>query len=249
MKIKDLLKKLRASPQYDSFSSAYKDAFPVAGFFVLDNENKKNLYQIDYLIPSKNKIAAFSIDHPVNMQMLDAQHNKEPLKELDMNAVIDLDAIEGIVDDEMKNRNITESIKKIIAVFHMHEGKRLWNLNCMLSGMSLLRAHVDDESQTVLKMEKVNLFDVMKTMPGVKQQMASQGVQNAQVQPSQAGQSAQELITPKKPIDKKQAIKNELQKLDTLEAAITKEKAILEKELSKGSKAKLAKEDKKGKKK
>ena len=226
MKVKDLMKKLRSSPQYDSFSSAYKDAFPVAGFFVIDSESKKNIYQIDYLIPSKDKIAAFSIDHPVSMQMLDAQKNKEPLKEIDMNALIDLEALEGILEDEMKNRSISETVTKIIAVLHMHEGKKIWNLNCMLSGMSLLRAHIDDASKTVLKMERVALFDLMKTMPGMKQQISGAGT-NKGIQ----AQQPQVQVQPGKTMNKKQAIKAELEKLDTLEAAIEKEKALLKKEI------------------
>ena len=220
MKFKDLLKKLKASQQYDSFASAYKDAFIVAGFFVLDNETKKNIYQIDYFIPSKNKIAAFALEDQVSMQMLDSKSDAPQLKELDSNAAIDLDAIEGILDDEMKNRGISESIKKIVAVLHTNdENKRLWNLNCMLSGMTLLRAHVDDDSQTVLKMEKVSLFDAIKTVPGLK------GKNPTQVKPV----SVQSL----NPAKKKEAIKTELDKLNKLESAIENEKSLLKKELDK----------------
>ena len=44
-------------------------------------------------------------------------------------------------------------------------GKKVWNLNCVLSGMGILKAHVDDDSQTVLKMEKNSIMDYVKKMP------------------------------------------------------------------------------------
>ncbi len=125
MKVNDILKKLKASPQYESFSSAYKDAVLVAGFFVIDFENKKHVYQIDYFVPSKKKVAAFSVEHPVTMQMMDTIEGKADLPALDTNILIELEALEGILDDEMKNRGISESLKKIVAVLHMHENKKL----------------------------------------------------------------------------------------------------------------------------
>ncbi len=226
MKFKDLLKKLKASEQFESFSNAYKDAYIIAGFFVMDFETKKNIIQIDYYIKAKKKVAAFSLEDRVSMQLLDSPDTKDTLKELDTNVKIDLDELSGILDDEMKNRGISESLKKIVAVLHMNdENKLMWNLNCMLSGMTLLRAHVEDESKTVSKMEKVSLFDVVKQMPGAKQMGQ---------QPSAQQVSAQNLKN-LKPAEKKQLMKSELEKLDKLEVAIEKEKAVLKKELDKNS--------------
>lgn len=110
-------------------------------------------------------MAAFTLDSGVKMQLLDLINEKVPEK-LDINVKTDLDALYGILEDEMKNRNITENIKKIVAVLQNIEGKRLWNLTCVLSGMEILRSHVDDETRSVLKMEKFSMMDLIKKVPG-----------------------------------------------------------------------------------
>lgn len=233
MKFHDMLKKLKTSPQYESFANAYKDPVLVAGFFVIDFENKKNVSQIDFFVPSKKKVAAFSLDSPVTMQLMDTVEGKADLAPLDSDVKVEIDALEGILDDEMKNRGISETLKKIVAVLHMHEGKKIWNLNCMLSGMTLLRAHVDDDSRTVIKMEKVNLFDVMKTVPGTK------GVANPNA-PKLPGMKMDDAANLSKltPNQKKTLIKEEVKKLDQIEQQIEKTKESLKKELDKVNKKK-----------
>ena len=165
MKIQPYVEKLNTSEEYKKFQGKYKDAFLVAGFFVLDFETGNNLHQIDYYIPSQKKVAAFTLDDKVVVQILDTMNEKVPEK-LDIKTNVDLDALKGILEDEMKNRNITEDIKKIIAVIQTIEGKKIWVLNCVLSGMEILKANIEDESQTVLKMEKASVMDYMKKMPG-----------------------------------------------------------------------------------
>jgi hypothetical protein len=178
MKIEPYFNRLNESGQYQDFAKHNKDAFMVAGFFILDFESGKNMHQIDYYVPSKKKVAAFTLDKGVQLQMMDMVNAKMPEK-LDIKTRIDLDALKGILEDEMKNRSITEDIKKIIAILQTVDGKRIWNLNCILSGMGILRAHVEDESESVLKMEKLNMMDFVKKMPAdqlkaMKDKMAQQ---------------------------------------------------------------------------
>ncbi|MCU0642510.1 MAG: hypothetical protein MUF61_02965, partial [archaeon] len=107
-KIRPFVEKLGASPVYQEFSRKYDDAFMIAGFFIIDYESGKNIHQIDYYVPSENKIAAFTLDHHVTVQLLDTM-NKAKIKpeKLDIQSNIDLDALHGILEDEMKNRSIT----------------------------------------------------------------------------------------------------------------------------------------------
>ncbi len=217
MKIKPYLDKLNGSSEYKKFKEKYKDSFLVAGFFVLDLELGKNIHQIDYYIPSKKKFAAFSLDEGVHMQILDALGDKVP-EELDMNTNIDLDAIHGILEDEMKNRNITEEIRKIIVVLQNVNGKKIWNINSVLSGMEILKAHVEDSTQTVLKMEKTSFVEIMKKMPAAEQASMQPQVDSPSEEMSQGAQTPDEAL-------------DEMKKLDKLEEAIEKEKARLKKDL------------------
>lgn len=230
MKIQPYIEKLNSSNEFKKFKEKYNDAFLVAGFFVLDLESSQNIHQIDFFIPSQKKIAAFTLDSGVTIQILDAMSEKIPEK-LDIKTNIDLDAIEGILEDEMKNRNITEEIKKIIAVIQNIKGKKIWNLNCVLSGMEILKAHVEDESQTVLKMEKLSFTDIVKKMPVEQVQMP----QKNQLQNQQQNQGG----------ENKEETEEELKKLENLEKQIAKEKQRLKKSLPAKSSAKDAAANKK----
>jgi hypothetical protein len=204
MKIRPYIEKLEESEEYKNFKIKYPNAFLVAGFFILDLESDANIHQIDFYMPSQKKIAAFSLDGEVQLKILDSMNDSLPDKlELDTN--IDLDALSGILTDEMRNRGMSEDIKKIIAVIQNIEGKRIWNLNCVLTGMEVLKSHVEDESQTVLKIEKTSILDIMKKMP------------------------APTLLNTKP--SSKESVTDELKKLDRIEKEIEKAKEKLKEEL------------------
>ena len=165
MKIQPYVQKLQNSKEYKKFIKDHAESFLVAGFFVLDYETGMNIHQIDYYIPSKKQVAAFNLDGEVDVKLLDMMNKEKKPEKLNIKTKVDLDALRGILEDEMKNRNITETIKKCVAVIQMVDGKKLWVLNCVLSGMEILKAHVDDDSKTVLKMERASMMDYVKKMP------------------------------------------------------------------------------------
>ncbi len=203
MKIQPYIEKLEVSPEYKEFKQKYHDSFLVAGFFILDYETGQNMHQIDYYIPSEKKVAAFTLAEQIAVQILELMDERVP-EQLDERTNIDLDALKGIIEDEMKNRSITEEIKKMIAVVQRVQGKVIWNVNCILSGMELLKSHVDDLSETVLKMERSSVMDYLKKIP-------AQGSMPAK---------AAKAITPED-IDK------EIEKLDKLKEMLNKEKENL----------------------
>lgn len=205
MKIQPYINKLEKSQQFKDFKIKYPNAFLVAGFFVLDFESGKNMHQIDFYVPEEKKIAAFTLDEGVQVQLLEMMKKEKP-QELSLKTKIDLDALEGILLDEMHNRGMSEKIKKIIAVVHTINGKRIWNLNCVLSGMEILNSHVEDESKTVLKIEKKSIFDVMQQIP------------------------AQKLM--KQP-EVKENLEQEMKNLDRLQLEIEKEKTRIQEEQKK----------------
>jgi len=212
MKIKPYVEKLEKSEEYKNFKIKYPDAFMVAGFFVLDLETGANIHQIDFYVPNEKKIAAFTLDEGVTLQLLDmlSKDGKTPEK-LDLETNVDLDALKGILTDEMHNRGISEDIKKIIAVIQNIDGKKIWNLNCVLTGMEILKSHVEDESKTVLKMDRTSVMDIMKHMPTQALKQQSDSIPKAS----------------------KDELDKEVKNLEKLEAEIQKEKEKLKKELEK----------------
>lgn len=206
MKIRPYIEKLENSSEYKDFVSKNPEAYLVAGFFVLDLESGKNIHQIDFYLPHEKKVAAFTLDNQPQLQVMELLNDKIP-EELNLDTNVDLDALEGILLDEMRNRGMSENIKKIIAVIQNIDGKKIWNLNCVLSGMEILKAHVEDKSQTVLKIERKSLLEIMQQLPTQKQQKPAQ--QNPQ------------------------DIEKELENLKKLELEIEKEKEKLKMDLEK----------------
>lgn len=221
MKIQPYIEKLNNSEEFKKFTEQNSDAFLVAGFFILDFETKQNMHQIDYYIPSKKKVAAFTLDEQVTLQMMELLGDKVPEK-LDIQTNIDLDALQGILQDEMKNRNISEDIKKIIAVIQKVEGKKIWNLNCVLTGMELLNSHVDDETKNVLKMEKLSMMDLIRKMPAGAAQKLQQQQQAAGGQTPEGDENISDAEKEEK-----------LKKLQELEKAIDAEKKKYEEDAQK----------------
>jgi len=230
MKIQPYIEKLNASPEFKAFKEKYKDAFLAAGFFVIDLEMGQNIHQIDYYIPSQKKFAAFSLDEKVNFQIVDSMIEKAPEK-LNIKTKIDLEALKGIIEDEMRNRNMTEDIRKIIAVLQSVRGKRIWNVNSVLSGMEILKAHVEDESKTILKMEKTSFMDIMKKIPMEQLKSAAAKMQGDGM-PADQGEEDEEIADEGgvEEETREEAIE-ELQKLDQLESKIEEEKGKLKKKI------------------
>lgn len=223
MKLTPYVQKLEKSKEFKNFNVKYPDSFMIAGFFILDFEGGKNIHQIDFYLPDERKVAAFTLDEGVNLQLMDMLNNKVPEK-LDLKTNIDLDALKGILLDEMHNRGMSEQIKKIIAIIQSINGKRIWNLNCVLSGMEILKSHVDDDSQTVLKIEKQSLMDIMKQIPMNKLKGGTQ-----------AGADAGAVAAPGK-----RDLNKEMENLNKLEEEIEKEKAKLQSEMKKEPSKKTA---------
>lgn len=173
MKFEHYLKKLHESKEYKKFISKHKKSHLCAGFFVLDYETGRDMHQLDYILPN-GKIATFFLDEGVKMKISEQTLKKE-LPELKSEIKTDIDALKGIVEDEMKNRTVTEKIKKVIAILHILDGKAVWNLQCILDGLSLLNVHVNDADKSILKFEKHSLMEFIKpALSSMQGQMPSQ---------------------------------------------------------------------------
>jgi len=217
MKIKPYVEKLNSSEEYKKFMSENSDAFMVAGFFIIDFESGNNLHQIDYYVPSTKEVAAFTLDDEIKVQSLKLMNDKAVPEKLDSEIKIDLDELKGIIQDEMKNRKMTEELRKMIAIIQNIKGKKVWNINCVLSGMEVLKAHVEDDSKTVLSMDKISIMDIVKKIP--KEQL----IHKAKT---------------------KEELQDHIERLDKIEDEIEKEKSGLKEELSEKEKSEKGEEEK-----
>lgn len=167
MKLSHYIKRVEDSEEFKKFRQEHKKAYLSAGFFVLDYETEKHMHQIDFFIPGTKKIATFKVDKGVEVNHSEPLKLKKKPEEIKGDSNLDIDALRGIVHDEMMNRTVTQDIKKIIAVLQQEQGKKVWRLNCITGDMGILKVIVDDEKGNVLDFEKLNLFDMMKVIkPG-----------------------------------------------------------------------------------
>lgn len=163
MKIEPYITKLNKSPKFKDFISKNPNAYFAAGFFVLDFESGKNIHQIDYYNPKSKKMVTFILDGKVQSKEGEISGNTTP-KKIEGKIKLDLDLMKGIVEDEMKNNIVTAKVNKIIAVLQKLDNKLVWNLNCITNDMGVIKVHVDDDSHSILKFEKINLFDIVKKL-------------------------------------------------------------------------------------
>lgn len=208
MKFNSILGDISKTIEFGAFEKQHPHAFLTAGFFVLDKETGKNVLQLDYFLPHENKVAAFTLGEKTELRLLDLVNSSIPEK-LSSNAIIDTEELHGILHDEMRNRGMTEEIKKIVAVLQSIDGKLVWSLSCVLSGMEILKAKVEDSSKSVLSMQKSSILDFVK-----------------KVNPEELSKLSNNKLS-------KEDIKKEIVELDKAEAEIEKEKIELNKELDK----------------
>lgn len=160
MKFKKYLEKLKKSEKFKDFKKENPDSYLGAGFFVLDFEGMDK-HQIDYVF--KDKIATFDLDEE-ELKIEDRRGKK--LDKLTEDISIDLEELQEIVKDEMKNREVTDKLRKIIAVIYTSENKPIWNLQCIVGNLGFLSIHINDEDKSVLKFEKHSLMDIMRFKKG-----------------------------------------------------------------------------------
>ncbi|MEM4230771.1 MAG: hypothetical protein QXF25_02760 [Candidatus Pacearchaeota archaeon] len=173
MKFEHYLKKVLESEIYKNLKQKNSNIYLCTGFFVLDFETGKDIHQLDFVI-GKKEIATFSLDNGVKMN-ISRLPLKKKLPEIKGEIKTDLKALKGIVEDEMKNRTITDSIKKIIALLQIIDGKLVWNLNCITNNLNVLQVHIDDSDQTILKFVKYSIMDFVKTIPNPSSAIGKSG--------------------------------------------------------------------------
>lgn len=235
MKFEHYLKRVEESPEFKQFQEEHKKAFLTAGFFVLDFESGKHMHQLDYFIPGSKKIATFVLDEGVKMNISEMKFKGKVPGKLDEKAKIDLDALQGIVHDEMLNRTVTQQVKKIIAVLMNEDGKKVWKLNCITGDLGIIKVNVDDSSSGILEFEKASLFDMMKIIPKPGQQSMSQQEGQAPAMQMPVEIKTQPTVPPQKK-EEKPAKKEEVKVTEKKEEKTIKESSKKTKVSEKGKK-------------
>jgi len=162
-KVGEFINKIETSKEFSDFKKKNPNAPLCAGFFVLDLGRGKSTYQLDYYLPNK-KVETFDIDGKKIVRKTSQHGLKKIPSKIEGDVNIDLDMLKGLVEDEMKNRGVTEKVSKIIAVLQKMGKEKVWMLNCMTPSMNIIKVHIADSDESILEFEKFSLMDMMKVV-------------------------------------------------------------------------------------
>ena len=155
------LEQIEKSDAFKNFKEKHPDAELCAGFFVI-TDGKTEQQQLDYILADK-RIYTFILNDEITLKEAEViEEKKQSLPPLDRNIKVDLDDVEKILAEKMQQSKIVNKINKIIAVLQKHEGRQIWNLNCMLSNMEILQLHINTETGDISKFEKKSMMDFIK---------------------------------------------------------------------------------------
>ena len=106
---------------------------------------------------------------PINKKAETMTHKKFTPRPFDGKIKMDTDEIKPVIMDEMHNRGMTYQIDKILAFANITDENVLWSCTAFLKGLGLLQAHIEDESSSILFMEKKSFFDIISFQKNPKE--------------------------------------------------------------------------------
>jgi len=162
------LEQIETSEAFKNFKEKNPKIELCAGFFIIDYEQNKNQQQLDYCLPD-NRTFTFILNPETKeitikeAEKIQGQQDKK-LGKLNPDIKADLDDVEKILSEKLKQEKIDKKLNKIIAILHKSSetNKQIWNLNCMLAGLEILQVHIDSMSGDILKFDKKSMFDFIK---------------------------------------------------------------------------------------
>ena len=151
MKVKELLSELQDKDSFKEFREKHQDSYFSTAFFILSKGEKDgDKIQLDYFIPSLEKLASF--EYPFNT--FKVHDDKIPLqKEIkDLNFKLDLDNLKDRIKEETNKEP-----NKVIAVLQNDE----WNITC-IDGLDLKRIKIDAYSGKVHESGDLKMTDIIQ---------------------------------------------------------------------------------------
>jgi len=151
MKIQELLQELETKEAYKEFKGKYPISYLSAGFFILSqNEIEGDKVQLDFFVPSENKMASF--EYPFASYKLHEDEIKEAVEIKDLDFKIDLTEIK-----EVTEKVLGQEFTKIIAILQ----NKMWNVTA-LAGIAIKRMKINAYTEEIAEAGDLALNDVMR---------------------------------------------------------------------------------------
>ncbi len=154
--------KMMKSKDFSKFTSDNKDAFLCSAFFSVDKKGEDNKQNIDYFVPSLNKMFSFKLNNTVELVPIeDYGENFKPEKIPD-NIDFDFSYIEKLIEGEMFEKKINNKIEKLLFSLQAKDKKNYLLGTIFLSGLALLKVKIDLNEKKIVDFDKKSFFEMMK---------------------------------------------------------------------------------------
>jgi hypothetical protein len=156
--------KLIESKEFKKFAKENKDAFLCSAFFIVDKKLEDNKQNIDYFVPSLNKMFGFKIDNKVEMIPIENFGENFIPSNIPDNINFDFDNIRDMIQDRMEKEKIKNKIEKLLLSVQAKDKKNYILGTIFISSLGILKVRIDLDEKKIIDFEKKSFFDMMKFM-------------------------------------------------------------------------------------
>jgi hypothetical protein len=156
--------KLMDSKDFVKFVKDNKDAFLCSAFFIVDKKGEDNKQNIDYFVPSVNKMFSFKIDSKVEMIPIEEYGESFKPEKISDNVDFDFAHIENIIQERMDREKIKNKIEKFLFSLMTKDKKNYLICTIFISSLGILKVRIDLDKKEILDFEKKSFFDMIKVV-------------------------------------------------------------------------------------
>jgi hypothetical protein len=156
--------KLLQSKEFGKFLKENKGAFLCSGFFIIDKKDKESKQNIDYYVPSIDKMYAFKIDSTIEMIPIEDYGKGFKPEKIPDNVDFDFQEIEDMVQDRMEKEKIKNKIEKLLLSLQTKDKKNYILGTIFISGLGILKVKIDLDEKKITDFEKKSFFDMIKVV-------------------------------------------------------------------------------------
>lgn len=162
MNLQFYLEKLHSSEEFKDFMKKNPDAYLCSGFFVIDeNEKKDNKIHFDYFLPKEKEMFSFQLEEGIKLVALDKFDKRIP-KKISGEYGFEFKEIEKIIEERMKKENLKNKIQKIMLSLQEIDGKNYLIATIFISMLGMLSVKISLLDKKITSFEKKSFFDILK---------------------------------------------------------------------------------------
>lgn len=156
--------KLIVSQEFRNFMKENKDAFLCSGFFIIDKKDKENNQNLDYYVPSIDKMFAFKIGKTIEVIPIEDYGKGFTPQKIPDNVDFDFQEVEDMVLERMKTDKITNKIEKLLLSLQTKDKKNYILGTIFISGLGILKVKINLSDNKIEDFEKKSFFDMIKVV-------------------------------------------------------------------------------------